>query len=45
MSLSEKEKKGKHAIAAIKIDMSKAYDKLEWKFPNDMMLKLGFQAR
>ncbi|KAH9684395.1 reverse transcriptase domain-containing protein [Citrus sinensis] len=36
---------GKNGVAALKIDMSKAYDRIKWKFLQDMMLKMGFDAK
>ena len=38
----KRRKQGKEGIAALKIDMSKAYELIEWKFLEDMMRKLGF---
>jgi hypothetical protein len=40
-----KRKKGKTGLCAIKLDMHKAYDRVEWLFLKQIMLKLGFDPR
>lgn len=36
---------GKNGIAGLKIDVSKAYDRLEWDFIHNMMQQFGFIQR
>ena len=41
----KRKNKGKQGDVAFKIDISKAYDKIEWGFLKGIMLKLGFDNR
>lgn len=43
-SLKRRDKRGRENVA-IKLDMSKAYDRLEWGFLHYVMLAYGFERR
>ena len=45
MHYLEHKKEGKDGFTAIKLDMSKAYDRLEWDFIKLVMIKMGFHEK
>ncbi|KAH9763510.1 reverse transcriptase domain-containing protein [Citrus sinensis] len=42
MHFLKRKRQGKEGAAAFKIDMAKAYDRIEWGFLSAIMLKMGF---
>ncbi|XP_019182124.1 PREDICTED: uncharacterized protein LOC109177267 [Ipomoea nil] len=40
-----RKRQGNHGWCALKLDMAKAYDKMEWTFLREMMSRMGFDQR
>jgi hypothetical protein len=43
--MMHRRKGGRDGMVAVKLDMSKAYDRMEWGFLEGMMRKMGFDSR
>ena len=45
MHYLNKKNEGKESYMSIKLDMSKAFDRVEWNFIHEVMSKMGFAKK
>lgn len=45
MHYLKRKTQGKKGFVALKNDMSKAYDRIEWEFTKNMMMAMGFCSK
>ena len=45
MNCINQKRKGKEGLMEVKLDVSKAYNRIEWAYLEEVMRKLGFQER